>query len=71
MILALNKRIYEGNHLVLNGEGNRNNIHERPDDISNKTLGLIGAGNISKELIKMAKVFNWDIKCFTKNPDNH
>ena len=71
LILALNKRVFESNELVLKGEGHRNNIHERTDDISNKTLGLIGAGNITKELIKMAKVFNMNIKCFTKNPDNH
>lgn len=71
LILDLNKRVFESNQLVLNGEGHRSNVHERPDDISNKTLGLIGAGNITRELIKMAKVFNMNIKCFTKHPDNH
>ena len=71
LILSLNKRIAEGNHLSLKGEGYRKNVYDKPEDISNKTLGLIGAGNITRELIKMAKVFNMDIKCFTKNPDNH
>lgn len=71
LILALNKRVFEGNHLVLNKQGHRNHIHERPDDISNKILGLIGAGNITKEVIKIANVFNMKIKCFTKTPSKH
>lgn len=71
LMLALNKRLYESNNLVLNKKGNKNNLHERPDDISNKKLGLIGAGNITKEVIKIAKVFNMPIVCYTKHPDNH
>ena len=71
LILALNKRLYESNNLVLDKKGNKKNLHERPDDISNKKLGLIGAGNITKEVIKIAKVFNMSICCYTKNPDNH
>lgn len=71
LILALNKRLYESNNLVLDKKGNKKNLHERPDDISNKKLGLIEAGNITKEVIKIAKVFNMSICCYTKNPDNH
>lgn len=71
LILALNKRLYESNNLVLQQKGNKKNLHERPDDISNKKLGLIGAGNITKEVIKIAKIFNMSISCYTKNPDNH
>ena len=71
LILALNKRIFESNQLVLDGNGYRNNVHERPDDISEKTLGLIGCGNITAEVIKIANAFNMKIKCYTKNPDKH
>lgn len=71
LILSLNKRVFESNYLVLEGNGHRNNVHERPDDISQKILGLIGCGNITKEVIKIANVFNMRIKCYTKNPDNH
>ena len=71
LILNLNKRIYESNKLVLDGNGHRNNLHERPEDISGKTLGLIGCGNITAEVIKIAKIFNMSIKCYTKNPDKH
>jgi phosphoglycerate dehydrogenase-like enzyme len=71
LILALNKRIYESNYLVLQEKGHRNNVHQRTDDISNKTLGLIGAGNITHEVIKIAKIFSMRIKSYTKNPEKH
>lgn len=71
LILSLNKRIYESNNLVLQQKGYKKNLHERPEDISDKKLGLIGAGNITKEVIKIAKIFNMQISCYTKNPDNH
>lgn len=71
LILMLNKRGFESNHLVIEGNGHRNNVHERPDDISNKTLGLVGCGNITAEVIKIANVFNMKIKCYTKNPYKH
>lgn len=71
LILTLNKRIFESNQLVLDGKGHKGNIHERPEDISNKIIGLIGAGNITNEVIKIANAFNMKIKCYTKNPNNH
>lgn len=71
LILGLNKRIYESNNLVLQQKGHKKNLHERPEDISDKKLGLIGAGNITKEVIKIASIFNMQISCYTKNPDNH
>jgi len=71
LILALNKRVFESNYLVLNKQGHRSNVHERPEDVSNKTLGLIGAGNITKEVIKIATIFNMNIKCFTRTPSKH
>ncbi len=71
LILALQKRIYESNALVLNKKGNKKNLHERPEDITGKTLGLIGAGNITKEVIKIAQVFHMPMICYTKNPEKH
>lgn len=71
LILALNKRLYESNKLVLEGDGKRNNLHEKPEDISTKKLGLIGAGNITKEVIKIARIFNMEMICWTRNPDKH
>lgn len=71
LILGLNKRVYESNNLVLQQKGHKKNLHERPEDISNKKLGLIGAGNITKEVIKIAKIFNIQMSCYTRNPNNH
>lgn len=71
LILTLNKRIYESNQLVLEGRGHKANLHEVPVDISGKTLGLIGCGNINKEVIRIANAFNMKIMCYTKNPNNH
>lgn len=71
LILGLNKRVYESNNLVLQQKGHKKKLHERPEDISNKKLGLIGAGNITKEVIKIAKVFNIQLSCYTRNPNNH
>lgn len=71
LILGLNKKVYESNNLVLQQKGHKKNLHERPEDISNKRLGLIGAGNITKEVIKIAKIFNMQLSCYTRNPNNH
>lgn len=71
LILSLNKRVFESNKLVLEGKGIRSAIHQRPEDISGKVLGLIGCGNITQEVIKIANVFNMKLLCFTKNPSNH
>lgn len=71
LILTLNKRIYEANYLVLEQKGNRLNLHERPIDISGKKLGLIGAGSITKEVVKIAKAFHMEMTCYTKHPDKH
>ena len=53
------------------GTGNKNAIHERAEDISGKTLGLIGCGNIAQEVIKIATIFNMKINCYTKNLDKY
>ena len=65
LILNLNKRVNESNQLVIEGKGERKNLHERPEDISGKTLGLIGCGNITAEVIKIARAFNMKLKCYT------
>ncbi len=71
LILTLNKRIFESNTLVLNQKGKRQNLEEKPEDISNQKLGLIGAGTITSEVIKIAKVFHLKMICYTKHPNRH
>lgn len=70
LILALKKRIIEANDISLKGE-NRRNLSMRSNDITSNTLGIIGAGKISREVIIISKAFNMNIICNTLNPEKH
>ena len=70
LILGLKKRIIEANNISLKGE-NRRNLSMRSNDITGSTLGIIGAGKISREVIRISKAFNMDIICNTLNPELH
>ena len=70
LILGLKKRIIEANEISIKG-GTKRDLSARSNDISNSTIGIIGAGKISREVIKIAKVFNMKIYCNTLNPEKH
>lgn len=70
LILSLKKRIIEANEIAMKG-GTKRDLSARSNDISNSTIGIIGAGKISREVIKIAKVFNMKIYCNTLNPEKH
>ncbi len=70
LILGLNKKIIEANSIAING-GNKTKLSSRSNDISNSTIGIIGAGKISREVIKIAKIFNMKILCNTLKPKKH
>ena len=70
LILALKKRILESNEIAIKG-GNKMQLSNRSNDISNTSIGIIGAGKISREVIKIAKVFNMKIYCNTLNSAKH
>jgi len=70
LILGLKKRIIEANEIAIKG-GTKKDLPERSNDISNSSIGIIGAGKISREVIKIAKVFNMKIYCNTLNPEKH
>lgn len=70
LILSLKKRIIEANDIARNG-GTQKGLSTRSNDISNSTIGIIGAGKISQEVIKIANVFNMKIYCNTLNPEKH
>lgn len=70
LILSLKKRIIEANDIAMNG-GTKKDLSMRSNDISNSTIGIIGAGKISQEVIKIANVFNMKIYCNTLNPEKH
>ena len=70
LILGLKKRIIEANDISING-GTKKDLSRRSNDINGSTIGIIGAGKISREVIKIAKVFNMKIYCNTLNPEKH
>ena len=70
LILSLKKRIIEANDIAMNG-GTKKDLSTRSNDISNSTIGIIGVGKISQEVIKIANVFNMKIYCNTLNPEKH
>ena len=70
LILSLKKRIIEANNIAMKG-GTKKDLSARSNDISNSTIGIIGAGKISREVIKIANVFNMKIYCNTLNPEKH
>jgi len=38
------------------------------EELKSKTLGVIGAGNVGREIISIGKGFNMNVLCHTKNP---
>lgn len=70
LILSLKKRIIEANEIAIRG-GTKKDLSARSNDISNSSIGIIGAGKISREVIKIAKAFNMKIYCNTLNPEKH
>lgn len=70
LILALKKRIIEGNDCTLRGSG-RLGLTKKPRDLYGGTIGVIGAGRIGTAVIRMALAFHMRILCYTRNPQAH
>lgn len=64
------KRIVEGDSLYRAGKNNKS-LYKKPEDLNGKKLGVIGAGNISTEIMRYAGFFGMDIFCWTRNPERH
>lgn len=70
LTLASQKRLLESQKSVLEGKY-REGIKERPTELRNKTVGIIGAGSIAKEVIDRLRCFGVNIRVWTFNPDKH
>lgn len=68
--LSCAKRLREGNELYLAGKNNKA-LHRKPEDLAGKTLGVIGAGNVSVKIMEYARFFGMELLCWTRNPDRH
>lgn len=68
--LACCKRLDEGGNLYREGKDNKK-LWQKPEDLFGKTIGVIGAGNISERIMAYASFFGMHILCWTRNPDHH
>lgn len=68
--LSCVKRLAEGNQLYKNGKSNKA-LYQKPEDLAGKTIGVIGAGNISVRIIDYAQFFGMKVLCWTKHLENH
>lgn len=70
LILSLVKRLPEGDVAVRDGLG-RKGISDRPFELFQKTLGIIGAGPIAYYVAKFARAFNMNVLVWTFHPEKH
>ena len=68
--LSAVKRLGEGAALYRAGKNNKS-LRRKPEDLSGKVIGVVGAGNISVKIMEYARFFGMDILCFTRNPEKH
>lgn len=68
--LSCCKRLAEGNSLYRQGKDNKQ-LHRKPEDLSGKTIGVVGAGNISRRIMEYAAFFGMRVLCWTRTPDHH
>lgn len=68
--LSCIKRLHEGYNLYRAGKNNKQLI-QKPEDLLGKTIGVVGAGNISVRIMEYAKMFGMKVICWTRNPDKH
>ncbi len=69
LILSLAKNLFQLDKSVRDGQFDKFRLSTT--DIKDKTIGVIGAGPISKEVIKRARAFEMKILCYTIHPENH
>ena len=68
--LTCSKRILEGRNLYRNGKNNKK-LYQKPEDLYGKILGVIGAGNISLQIMEYGELFGMDVICWTPHPEMH
>ena len=64
------KRLSEGAMLYMKGKNNKY-LSSKPEDLSGKIIGVIGAGNVSTCIMDYAVFFGMKVLCWTAHPENH
>jgi len=70
LMLALSRKIYHSYDQVRQS-GNFDVKNLRGFDLKGKTLGVIGAGNIGRNVIRIAKGFGMEVIAYDKYPDEN
>lgn len=70
LILTLLKDTLNGHVAVLNGK-DRKGLSARPRDLTGKAVGILGAGNTARAMIRYLAPFNCRVRVWTRNPSNH
>ena len=68
--LSCVKRLVEGCELYRQ-EKNNKCLFRKPEDLAGKTIGVIGAGNISVRIMEYAQFFGMNVLCWTRSPEHH
>lgn len=68
--LTCRRRIIEGARLYAEGKNNKA-LFRKPEELSGKTLGVVGAGNIAGKIMEFGRFFSMRILCWTRHPEHH
>lgn len=68
--LSCCKRFTEGASLYRRGLDNKK-LHRKPEDLNGKTMGVVGAGNISVRVMDFAFMLGMNVLCWTRHPEHH
>lgn len=68
--LSCVKRLAEGNKLYSEGKNNKA-LYQKPEDLAEKTIGVVGAGNVATRIMEYAQFFGMKVLCWTRNPGSH
>ena len=68
--LSCVKRLAEGDYLYRLGCNNKS-LSNKPEDLAGKTIGVIGAGNISKKIMEYAAVLGMNVQYWTAHPQKY
>ena len=67
LMLSINRRIVEGVGMLKDGNWNKA-MFENCSGIRDKTLGLIGFGNVAKKVCRAANALDMKVIVYTLNP---
>ena len=68
--LSCVKRLAEGDYLYRLGCNNKS-LSNKPEDLAGKTIGVIGAGNISQKIMEYAAVLGMNVQYWTAHPQKY